>query len=431
MFSQHVSRKLSAYCHNELPVEESRLVAEHLIGCQRCRREFEEVKLGIQFAEQLPTTSAPASLWSEMEAALNGRSTAAESARKTSGLAHVFRWWPVAAACAVLLLALVAGTIWYSARRPASPTQTVEKERTQPSETNPGPAQESNPAVAQTTTQNSPAVPGDKPHTGQVVNNNNPKPSESGVGASGQTWEVARLAGAPKLGDNRLEGNGRLAVGEWLETDATSRAKINVADIGQVDIGPNSRVRLLGTRSTEHRLALDRGRLHAMISAPPRLFIVETPSATAIDLGCSYTLEVDDAGRSRLQVTSGWVALVLKGRESIVPAGAVCVTQPGKGPGTPYFDDASQSFRDALTKLDFQNGGAKALNVVLAEAREYDTLTLWHLLARVRGAERGRVYDRLAALIAPPKGVTREGVLKLDKGMLDRWKKGLEWAWFE
>jgi hypothetical protein len=243
---------------------------------------------------------------------------------------------------------------------------------------------------------------------------------------------VARLEGTPTVGANRIEGSGgRLGVGEWLVTDNQSRAKINVADIGQVDIGPNSRVRLVGTRSTEHRLALERGRLHATISAPPRLFIVETPSATAVDLGCSYTLEVDDAGRSLLHVTSGWVALEQKGRESIVPAGAICATQPGKGLGTPYFDDASASFRSALARLDFQNGGAKALAVVLAEAREYDTLTLWHLLKRVKGAERGRVYDRLAALISPPRGVTREGVLKLDKRMLDLWGKELEWAWFD
>jgi hypothetical protein len=100
------------------------------------------------------------------------------------------------------------------------------------------------------------------------------------------------------------------------------------------------------------------------------------------------------------------------------------------GLGTPYFDDASARFRDALSRLDFQNGGAKALSIVLAESREYDTLSLWHLLYRVRGGERGRVYDRLATLITPPQGVTREGVLRLDKGMLELWKNGLEWAWF-
>ena len=51
MVSQHVSQKLSPYCHGELPEEESRRVAEHLIGCQRCRHEFEEIKPGVKFAE--------------------------------------------------------------------------------------------------------------------------------------------------------------------------------------------------------------------------------------------------------------------------------------------------------------------------------------------------------------------------------------------
>jgi ferric-dicitrate binding protein FerR (iron transport regulator) len=414
MFSQHVGKNLSAYCHGELSDEELRRVAEHLIGCQSCRREFEEIKLGVRFAEQLPQASAPASLWNEIEAALDKRTHPAarlnpQPARFIAG----FGWQRAAALCALLLLVLAAGLIWYSSRQSNNASQVAEKDGPQQTvpqgtETNPDTVQ--NPSAA------------DKPAETVIAGRTD---------AQQQTWEVARLAGTPTIGSSQLEGSGRLAVGQWLETDASSRAKINVADIGQVDIGPNSRVRLLGTRSTEHRLALQRGRLHAFINAPPRLFIVETPSATAIDLGCSYTLDVDDAGRSVLHVTSGWVALELKGRESIVPAGAICVTEPGKGPGTPYFDDASARFREALSRLDFQNGGAKALSIVLAESREYDTLTLWHLLSRVSGAERSRVYERMASLITPPQGVTREGVLRLDKGMLDLWKKELEWAWFE
>jgi FecR-like protein/putative zinc finger protein len=427
MFSQHESRNLSAYCHGELSEEESRRVAEHLMGCTRCRREFEEVKLGVKFAEQLPRVSAPASVWNEIEAALNETARPHNARPLTQPRrAPLFGWQPVLATCAVLLVALLIGGIWYWARQPGGAPQVAEKDRqpqtaaqSEPAKDNPAIAQ--NPPVTDNSTQ---AVqPGDQSKVAEVL----PMKTET-VAA---TWEVARLAGTPKVGAQSLEGSGRLAVGEWLETDSTSRAKINVADIGQVDIGPNSRVRLVGTRSTEHRLALERGRLHAMISAPPRLFVVETPSATAIDLGCSYTLEVDDRGRSILHVTSGWVALERKGLESIVPAGAICVTQPGKGLGTPYFDDASARFREALSNLDFQNGGAKALAIVLAEAREYDTLTLWHLFPRVRGAERERLYERMATLIAPPKGVTREGVLKLDKGMLNLWKKELEWAWFE
>jgi len=332
--------------------------------------------------------------------------------------ASVFNWRPVMAVCAVLLLAI--GAVWLFTHRANNGAQQIAESK----------RQESNASISEAANGSENQTKPDTVASTPPVNSNG-KVAEIKTVTPNPAWEVARLEGAPKVGAERIGESGRLAVGEWLETDATSRAQINVANIGRVEIEPNSRVRLVDTSSTEHRLAMERGQLHATISAPPRLFIVETPSAVAVDLGCSYTLNVDKAGRSILHVTTGWVALDLKGRESIVPAGAVCVTQKGKGVGTPYFDDASEKFQDALSKLDFQNGGPKALSIVLREAREYDTLTLWHLLSRVAGADRARVYDRMAELIPPPQGVTREGVMKLDKGMLDLWKNGLKWAWFE
>lgn len=246
-------------------------------------------------------------------------------------------------------------------------------------------------------------------------------------------WEVARLHGAPTIGSSRMDQKGRLAVGQWLETDSSSRAKIAVGSIGQVEIDPNTRVRLVETRATEHRLELARGRMSAHIWAPPRLFFVDTPSAVAADLGCAYSLEVDEHGFGVLHVTSGWVALELKERSSMVPAGATCATRPGIGPGTPYFDDASELFRKALYNLDFEPqldwSKVPNLDIILAEARPRDTLTLWHLLERVEGNERARVYDRLVELVPPPDGVNRDGVLQLNEQMLQLWKDKLSSTW--
>ena len=247
------------------------------------------------------------------------------------------------------------------------------------------------------------------------------------------SWEVARLVGAPMIGSSRIGQTGQLGVGQWLETDSASRARITVASIGQVEIDPNTRVRLLETRATEHRLELARGRMSAHIWAPPRLFFVDTPSAVAADLGCAYTLEVDETGGSLLRVTAGWVALQLRERESVVPAGAACATRPGIGPGTPYFEDASPTFRAALTKLDFEGAGGTGDNSVLkgllAESRARDTLTLWHLLYRVNANDRVLVYEKLSTLAPPPQGVTREGVLQLDETMLRLWKGHLDNIW--
>jgi hypothetical protein len=243
---------------------------------------------------------------------------------------------------------------------------------------------------------------------------------------------VQALGGAPRIGDKRIGNAGRLGIGEWLETDGSSRAQIAVGTIGTVDIDENTRVRLLESEPTEHRLELQRGKMSAMIWAPPRLFFVDTPSAVAADLGCAYTLEVDDHGVGKLRVTSGWVALELKDRESIVPAGAACETRPEVGPGTPYFEDASPVFRAALSRMDFQHDPAvtkDALNLLLNEARPRDTLTLWHLLARVNETDRPRVYEAIAKYVPPPAGVTREGVMRLDDGMLQLWKNELQASW--
>jgi FecR protein len=215
-----------------------------------------------------------------------------------------------------------------------------------------------------------------------------------------------------------------LSVGGWLETGDRERARFNVANIGEVVIEPRTRLQLLSTRDGDHRLALARGTMHARIWAPPNQFFVETPSTLAIDLGCAYTLTVDDEGAGLISVLVGWVGFKWGDRESFIPAGSACATRPRIGPGTPYNERVSPAFREALATIDFGGGPAampKALALVLDEATERDEVTLWHLLSRVPDANRDRVFDRLAAFVAPPAGVTRQGIRSGDKVMLDAW----------
>ena len=242
-------------------------------------------------------------------------------------------------------------------------------------------------------------------------------------------WEVVRLEGAPFLGSHHIGEKGLMAEGQWLETDSSSKAVIHVGSIGTVQVDSNSRVRLVAARATEHRLALARGRISARVTAPPRLFFVDTPSTTAVDLGCAYTMDVDDAGNGLMQVTLGWVSLERDGRESLVPAGASCRTRAKVGPGTPFFDDAADSLKKALIEIDFEKGGSTALETVLSAARVRDTLTLWHLLWRVDGADRLRVYTRMVALVPLPDGISAAKALQLDPETLKHWREELAWKW--
>jgi FecR protein/Putative zinc-finger len=380
MFTRHVTKKISAYIHGELDVEESRRVAGHLRECDRCRREHDEIKLGAHLAGSLTKLSAPAEMWGEIEALLDAQTRKTARHERDRRFALTMDWRYVAAASAVVILIAVVSII-----------------------------------LLRRTDKNSEEVAG-RPATDAP--------------AQCEAWEVESLVGKIKIDDSIVSGLGCFRVGELLETDNGSRAKIKVAEIGHVELEPNSRVRLIETSDAEHRLALDRGTMHATIHAPPRLFFVNTPSAEAIDLGCAYTLEVDDDGRGFLHVTSGWVALVRDGRESFVPVGAMCETRPGVGPGTPFFDDASDEFRQALARFDFESGGRDALKVVLRLARDRDTFTLWQLLQRVDEPTRQKVLDRMIALVGLPEGITREGTMRLDPNMLELWKEEMDTVWF-
>jgi anti-sigma factor RsiW len=363
MLSVHVTAKLSAYCHGELTDEQTRAVSSHLEKCERCRKEYEEIELGVRLAKRLPEIAAPESLWNEIEASLGARAPA--KANRT-GFISTLRW-QYAAVAALAIIGLILGAAVYL------------------------------------------------------------------ISDSRGPWEV-EAQGEVTVDGVIIQGGGEIAVGEQLETGAASRAKVRIGHIGEVEIESNSRVRVLEAQPLEHRLELDQGRLHANIWAPPRLFFVNTPSAVAVDLGCAYTLEVNEAGEGRLRVTGGAVQLVLGGRESTVPAEAACETRPFFGPGTPYFEDSPAGLREALPLIDFENGETAArraaLDTVLFEARRRDSLTLWHLLRRLEGSERERVYERLRELVPHPDEVTREGVLSLNEEMLTTWYDYIQVSWF-
>jgi ferric-dicitrate binding protein FerR (iron transport regulator) len=218
-----------------------------------------------------------------------------------------------------------------------------------------------------------------------------------------------------------------VAAGQWIETDSSSSAQVKIAQIGSIEVAPNTRLRVVAERPDEHRLTLKRGQIHAKIFAPPKLFFVDTASATAEDLGCEYTLKTDEDGSGILHVTLGWVSFQWQGLESLVPAGASCRTWPRTGPGIPYFDDAPPLLQQALNRRPAID--SDSLGTILAAARIRDTLTLWNLIARVDARDRGRVIDRIAALTPLPAGISRGKAIELDHDTLTRWKDQLAWTW--
>lgn len=240
---------------------------------------------------------------------------------------------------------------------------------------------------------------------------------------NGDPWQVTPLAGSPRVAGTAFTRRTQLAVGEVLETDDTSRARVRVAAIGSMEVEPGSRLRLVATRTRHHRLALDFGTIHARLWAPPFSFGVQTPSSTALDLGCAFTLHVDRDGLGLLHVTSGWVVLERGFAQTLVPAGAEAVTRPDIGLGTAYFADATEAFRQGVARFDTQRDDpvarANAVSTILAAARPRDAMTLLLILRKLPRQERAHLLDHLTQFIPIPAGFRREDILDLQPHAFD------------
>jgi hypothetical protein len=198
--------------------------------------------------------------------------------------------------------------------------------------------------------------------------------------------------------------------GEIMQTNR-SRVRVNVPSIGTVDVLPHTTLQLVESSRDHYLLDLRQGSIHAKTTAPPGVFVVNTPKATATDLGCEYTLTVGPSGVGTLHVTAGWVGLRYGFTQSLVPANAHAEMDADGNLSAPVFDDAPFRTTDSL-------------DTILREARRKDAFTLLNLFPRAaNGDARARIYDRLNALVPAPPGITRETVR-------DRWTTGTVDPWW-
>jgi hypothetical protein len=224
-------------------------------------------------------------------------------------------------------------------------------------------------------------------------------------------WTVTAVAGVPSI------PNRSLRAGDVLRTDAASRIRIQSRSIGVIDVGGASTVRLIESRKGRQRIALDAGVIHARTASPPGVFVVDTPQARAIDLGCEYVLSIAPGGRGELHVISGWVDLKRGWEQSLVPQGASAQIGSQGQISVPVFDDADPRFRVAVREF----AQSHDLTTIVSLARRRDAFTLLNLFRLTTPDESTRLFDRLNELVPAPLPVRREAVRNWQPSATERW----------
>ena len=145
----------------------------------------------------------------------------------------------------------------------------------------------------------------------------------------------------PDASDVRLvavEEDRLLQENEWFEaTSASRKLRLETSEswLGEFTLDPGSRLQARQIRDDLAQLYLQSGRMEAFVylDAKPRFVQTATPATNCVDLGCEYTLTVEDNGDSVVEVTMGRVAFEDGGREVYVPHDATC-RQRHEGPAS-------------------------------------------------------------------------------------------------
>ncbi|GJM21960.1 MAG: hypothetical protein DHS20C15_18750 [Planctomycetota bacterium] len=234
--------------------------------------------------------------------------------------------------------------------------------------------------------------------------------------------------------ENRTPRHTLLHPGDALLAPSSGSARIEVADIGWLELEAGGRLRVAAAHErsrsdTEHFVHLDHGVLRASIFAAPRVFQVGTPGGLAVDMGCIYTTEVLTEGLTRLEVESGQVSFESAARQVTVPEGAGLVAHPDRGPGTPAWHDASASYRELLARVDAGHADPGDLEALLRDEQTRDGLGLAHLLDVAPASWRAALVDALAQHEPPRDTRWPALVLAGNADALHDWKREMSWSW--
>ncbi|MFN0207897.1 MAG: FecR domain-containing protein [Planctomycetota bacterium] len=266
-----------------------------------------------------------------------------------------------------------------------------------------------------------------------IDNNSNPN-------AAGKAYEVTLDEGAARViqyqnGVPNLEVKlltkvpHQFPVGSRLVCEDGGRARVrivgsgDITEVGEATIQGPGRLDLTHSTKELEKLYLHQGSMRAVISASAkaRLFQVETPAGTAVDLGCVYTMNVKDDGRTELSVDVGRVAFEIGGKNVYVWSGASCYADKTRGVTTPVDKGTTLAFKSAVESYELKKDGA-TVEELLNSANLRDAASLWHLLIHAPAGHSEKIYNRLAELSAPPAGVSKETIVKKEPAALEAWR---------
>ncbi len=235
-------------------------------------------------------------------------------------------------------------------------------------------------------------------------------------------WEVIQVSGQPKYDNSIMVKGDGFSSESNIETDANSSVTVAIPEMGRFLIDNSS---IVSRTKNSNEVKVDKGQIRKFEGDASDILTVLTPLATFTELykGGAFRLHVDENGMCKLIVESGWVIVNIKDFDSYVPKNFGCLITRGKY-AIPYPSDSSPQLISLLE--NFSGINDPSVGTILSLMTTKETLSLWHIIQLISTENRSIAFDRLNELVPTPAGVTKAGILALNKTMLLDWRQEIE-----
>lgn len=240
--------------------------------------------------------------------------------------------------------------------------------------------------------------------------------------ASGGGWKIISISGQPKQNNLPLNKDDGFEDKATIETNESSSLSVMMPGLGRILIEPST---IISRTKNSNELKIEKGQIKKFESDATDVLTVVTPLAKLTELykGGAFKLSVNDEGNSRLIVESGWMVVSIKEFDSYVPKNFRCLISKGKY-AVPYPEDSPEQMQAVLQ--NFSGFNDPALSTILTTVTKKEALSLWHILQLISPESRSIAFDKLNELVPAPNGVTKDGIIPLNKTMLLDWRQEIE-----
>lgn len=207
-------------------------------------------------------------------------------------------------------------------------------------------------------------------------------------------WKLVNLKGDAFVNGVKSD---KVNVGDWIQTDSISSVVLKIANVGDVSIEPNTKVRFIQSDDNVSRIEVMYGTVNTSTSQADK-FILQSSNMKVQDKGGSYSFKVDDKGNGVIYVNNGIANIESGDKSAVVTDGKFCYYKPEYGVGIPFRKDSKPEFQNALYNYDFNNGGVNSVYYAIANAMPEDYSSLLNLIPRVDDKTKYLVYNKLGKL---------------------------------